>query len=154
MQIYCDASLASSRDRKSISSYVFLLGGGAIAWSSKKQTTVALSTAEAEYLAATHATKQLLWHKHLFMELKIRQNEPLTILCDNQAAIAIAHHPEFHARTKHINIAYHFLRDHIESKSLNIIYVPGKDNLADLFTKGLPKDLHEDLTRRIGVLSS
>ena len=76
------------------------------------------------------------------------------IFTDNQAAISISHHPEFHAHTKHINIAHHFLRDLIEQKIIDTVYVNTCDNLADLFTKGLARDLHEDLTYRIGVMSS
>jgi hypothetical protein len=152
LKIYCDADWASNADRKSISGYIFTLAGTAVAWSSKKQSTIALSTAEAEYIAATHAAKQVLWHRSLFRELSIDQPETSIIYSDNQAAIAIAHHPEFHARTKHIDITLHFLRDHIEKKELEMTYVNTCDNLADIFTKGLPRMLHEDLTKRIGVL--
>mgnify|MGYP001405694973 FL=1 len=149
---YCDADWASNADRKSISGYVVLLAGGAIAWSSKKQTSVALSTAEAEYVATTHVAKQVLWFKHLFDELGIPRPTTSTIFTDNQAAIAIAHHPEYHARTKHIDIALHFLRDHVQSRSLNTVYVNTRDNLADILTKGLARPLHEDLTYRIGLI--
>ena len=74
------------------------------------------------------------------------------IYCDNQAAIAIAHHPEFHAHTKHIDIAYHFLCNLVESRTLNIVYVLSRKSLADLFTKGLPKPLHWELTNRLDVM--
>jgi Reverse transcriptase (RNA-dependent DNA polymerase) len=157
LSVYCDADWASSSDRKSISGYVFLLGGGAVSWSSKKQATVALSTAEAEYVAATHAAKQILWHRALFDELEIPQPQPETsiLFTDNQApAIAISHHPEFHARTKHIDIAHHFLRDLIESGTIETTYIQTRENLADVFTKGLPRPLHQDLTYGIGVLSN
>jgi hypothetical protein len=153
ISIYCDADWASSTDRKSISGYVFLLAGGAVSWSSKKQATVALSTAEAEYVAATHAAKQVLWHRALFDELEISQPETSILFSDNQAAISISHHPEFHARTKHIDIAHHFLRDLVESGTIEIIYIQTRENLADIFTKGLPRPLHEDLTTGIGVIS-
>ena len=75
LTMYCDADWASSSDRKSISGYIFLLAGGAVSWSSKKQATVALSTAEAEYVAATHAAKQILWHRSLLDKLEIQQPE-------------------------------------------------------------------------------
>ena len=149
---YCDADWASEADRKSVSGYIILLAGGAVAWSSKKQSTVALSTAEAEYIAATHVTKQVLWHQHLFDELEVERPTTTIIHSDNKAAISIAHNPEYHARAKHIDIAYHFLRDHVESGIINFIHVPSKDNLADLFTKGLPRPLHQNLTNRIGVI--
>jgi len=129
------------------------MAGGAVSWSSKKQQTVALSTAEAEYVSATHVAKQVLWHRSLFKELNLPLPTTSTIFTDNQVAISISHHPEFHARTKHIDIAHHFLRDLIEQKIIDTVYVNTRDNLADLFTKGLAHDLHEDLTYRIGVMS-
>ena len=76
-----------------------------------------------------------------------------TIFTDNQAAIAISHHPEFHAHTKHIDINYHFLRDLISARTVNTVYVNTRDNLADLFTKGLSQIVHQDLTYRIGVIT-
>jgi hypothetical protein len=149
---YCDADWASNADRKSVSGYVFTLAGGAIAWSSKKQTSVALSTAEAEYVAATHVAKQTLWFQALFSELGFPQPSPFTIFTDNQAAIAIAHHPEFHLHTKHIDIALHFLRDLIQDGILNTVYINTRDNLADIFTKGLPRPAHQDFVQRLGLL--
>ena len=74
------------------------------------------------------------------------------IFSDNQAAIAIAHHPEFHVRTKHIDIAYHFLHDLVKSNILNLVYINTHDNLANLFTKGLPKVVHQNLMYEIGIL--
>ena len=152
--MYCDADWALSSDRESTSRYVFLLAGGAVSWSSKKQTTVALSTADAEYVAATHAAKQILWYQSLFHELEIPQPETSVLLLDNQAMIAISYHPEFHAHTKHIDIAHHFLCDLVKSGTIEIIYIQTRKNLADVFTKGLPKPLHQDLTTGIGVISN
>ena len=111
MNIFCDADWASDADRKSVSGYVITIGGGTVTWSSKKQSTVALSTAKAKYIAATHAAKQILWHRSLFQELEIDLPRTSTISSDNQATIAIAHHPEFHARTKDIDITHHFFSD-------------------------------------------
>jgi hypothetical protein len=154
LHIFCNADWASdATDRKSISGYLISMAGGAVSWSSKKQTSVALSTAEAEYMAATHVAKQVLWQRSLFTELNFEFPTTSTIFTDNQAAISISHHPEFHSRTKHIDIAYHFLRDLIADGTLNTIYVNTLENLADLFTKGFPRQRHEDLTYRIGVLS-
>jgi hypothetical protein len=154
LNFFCDADWANdTSDRKSISGYVTIMAGGAVAWSSKKQQTVALSTAEAEYVAATHIAKQVLWHRTLFQELDFPLASTSTIFTDNQAAISISHHPEFHSRTKHIDIAHHFLRDLISQGTINTVYVNTRDNLADLFTKGLSRDIHENLTSRIGILS-
>ena len=115
---------------------------------------MALSTAEAEYIAATHITKQVLWHRSLYSELNFSLPTTSTIFTDNQAAIAISHHPKFQARAKHIDINYHFLRDLVSDGTVNTVYINTKDNLADLFTKGLSRQIHQDLTHRIGVLIS
>ena len=92
-----------------------------MAWSSKKQTTVAPSTPKAKYIAATHVAKQVLWYLSLLTELDFSLTTPSTIFSDNQLAISIAHHPEFHAWTKHINITVHFLSDHVK-KGINTEY--------------------------------
>ena len=89
-----------------------------------------------------------------FNGLQILQPETSILFSDNQAMISISHHPEFHARTKHINIAHHFLRDLVESGMIEIIYIQMQENLADVFTKGLPRPLREDLTTGIGVISN
>src|ERR1700678_345830 len=94
---FCDADWAADANRKLVSGYVITLAGGAVAWSSKKQATMALSTAESKYISATHAAKQVLWHRSLFTELEIKLPRTSTIFSNNQAAIAIAHHPAFHA---------------------------------------------------------
>ena len=152
LNIYCDADWASDMGRKSISGYVITLSGGTMAWSSKKQSMVALSTAEAEYVAATHCAKQVIWHRSLLNEVGIPLPSISTIFSDNQAAISIAHHPEHHMRTKHIDIAHHFLCDLVQNGILNLVYIKTEDNLADLFTKSLPKKTHQDLTYEIGIL--
>ena len=154
LNFFCDADWANdTSDRKSISGYVTIVAGGAVSWSSKKQQTVALLTAEAEYVATTHIAKQVLWHRTLFEELDFDYASTSTIFTDNQAAISISHHLEFHSRTKQIDIAHHFLRDLITEGTINTLYVNTRDNLSDLFTKGLSRNLHDDLTSRIGVLS-
>ncbi|KAF8638163.1 hypothetical protein AX14_010216 [Amanita brunnescens Koide BX004] len=127
-----------------------MLAGGAIAWSSKKQSIIVLSTAKAEYVAATHVTKEVIWLHVLFAELGIKALTP-TILSDNQVAITIAHHPEFHTRTKHIDIALHFIRDMVREGKMKIRYVRSEDNIADICTKGLPRPQHEKLTKKIGL---
>ena len=154
LNIFCDSDWASSHDRKSTSGYVLTIAGGAVAWSSKKQATVALSTPEAEYIAATHAARQVLWHRTLLTELGIQVPPVMTIFSDNQGACAISHNPEFHARTKHIDIAYHFLRDLVRSNQLDVVYVNTQfKSLADIFMKGLPRERHEDLSYKIGIIA-
>jgi hypothetical protein len=148
---YVDSDWASNPHRKSISGYVFKIAGGAVAWSSKKQTTIALSSTEAEYVAAVHATKQVLWQGYLLDELGINQPKPSILWADNEGAIAISRNPEFHARTKHIDIALHFLRDHVEAGNMEIKYVPTDDNVADVFTKAQPRPAHMSSVQELGL---
>ena len=153
INFYSDADWASSADRKSISGHVVTIAGGAVAWGAKKQNNVALSTAEAEYLAAVQTAKQVIWFSSLFSELSYSMPDTPTIFCDNQAAISISHHPEHHSKTKHIDIACHFLRDMVQKKKIQLKYISTKENIADIFTKGLSRSGHEDLTTKMGVVA-
>lgn len=149
---YTDADWGQDpSDRKSVSGYVFSISGGAISWSSKKQTSVALSTMEAEFIALGHGTKDALWLRSLLTDLGFPQKNPTSILCDNQAAIAFAHDHQFHARSKHIDIQCLFVRDHITKKDIKVTYVSTKDNCADIFTKGLARPTHSHLVPSIGM---
>ena len=124
LNIFCDADWANDiSDQKSISGYVVTITGGAISWSLKQQQTVALSTAEAKYVSTTHVAKQVLWHHSLFKELSFPIMATSIIFTDNQATISISHHPEFHARTKHIDINLHFLCDLVSQGTLNTVYI-------------------------------
>src|SRR5436309_1357960 len=109
---YTDSDWAGDiSTRKSTSGYVFLLGSGAISWSSKRQPTVALSSCEAEYMASTQATKEAIWLGRFLAELGYEGSDidSVTIMGDNQGAIALASNPEYYARTKHIDIQWHFV---------------------------------------------
>ncbi len=108
---YSDADWAGDQDdRRSTTGNVFLLGGGAVSWLSKKQSTVALSTAEAEYVALSQAAQECVWLRRLLSDLGMDVS-PVMILEDNQGAIAIAKNPVDHSRTKHIDIRYHYIRE-------------------------------------------
>jgi hypothetical protein len=134
---YCDASYASDVDaRKSITGYVFFLANGPISWSSKRQSAVALSTAEAEYMAASAAAQEAIWLKQLLDELGFTQSA-VSILSDNQAAIAIANNPVHHSRAKHIDIRYHFIRSAIANKQIKLSWCSTTDMIADIFTNPL-----------------
>jgi hypothetical protein len=109
-----------------------------ISWSSRKQELVALSTAEAEYIAATHAAKEGIWLQRLIGELYDVVITPTTLYCDNQAALTLATTDNFHARTKHIDICYHFIRHEVETGAFKLIYCPTDDMVADILTKPLP----------------
>ena len=137
---FTDAYWVSQEDRKSIGGYTFILNAAAVCWNSKKQNTVALSSTEAEYMALTQAVKESLWLQALLSDLGAKKDlsEIRNICIDNQRAIALAHNPEYHARTKHIEIQYHFIREHIETGAISLTYCQTSDMTADIFTKVLP----------------
>ena len=135
---YVDANWGSDvNDRKSTLGYTFTLLGGTILWSSKKQSAVALSSTKAKYIAGAHTAKEAIWLGRLFMGLQQPSSFPIPLHIDNQSAIAIAKNPEFHDRTKHINIRYHFIRHKVESGDITLDYMPTNDQPADVLTKGL-----------------
>ena len=98
-------------------------------------------------------SKHYLWYHSLLMELDFSLTTPSTIFSDNQSVISIAHHPEFHAQTKHIDIAVHFLRDHVKKGILDLYYINTECNLADIFTKALKKPSHINFTHELGLIS-
>jgi hypothetical protein len=123
--------------RHAISGYAFIINGGAVSWSSRKQELVTLSTAEAEYVAATHAAKECIWLHRLTGELFPSLHTQTTLFCDNQAALKLAMDDNYHARTKHINIRFHFIRQVIASSTIKMVYCPTDDMMADVLTKVL-----------------
>ena len=127
-----------AEDRHAISGYAFLLNGGAVSWAAKRQEIVSLSTTESEYVAVTHASKEVLWLRSLITQLFDVILEPTTIFSDNQSAIMLTKDHQYHPRTKHIDIRFHFIRWIIENGSIHLIYCPTDDMLADTLTKALP----------------
>ena len=119
---YVDADGASQEHRRAISGYVFMVDGGAVSWSLKKQELVTLSTTEAEYVAQTHAAKEAVWLRRLFTELFGPMDGPTTLFSDSKSAIALAQDGHYHARTKHIDIHYHFIRYIIEAGTIKLVY--------------------------------
>jgi hypothetical protein len=137
---YADADGSMAEDRHAISGYAFLLHGGAVSWAAKRQEIVSLSTTESEYVAVTHASKEALWLRSLISQLFDIALEPTTLFSDNQSAIALTKDHQYHPRTKHIDIRFHFIRWIIENGSLHLIYCPTEDMLADTLTKALPSN--------------
>jgi hypothetical protein len=138
---FSDSDFASQPDRHSISGYTFLYGGGAISWSSKCQPIVSLSSTEAEYVALTHAAKEAIWLRALVSEVLHPLPDPTPIFCDNNGVKALAKDDTFHARTKQIDIRYHFIRERVHSRAITIIRTPTKEMVADIFTKALDRML-------------
>ena len=129
-------------DRRSHTGYVFSVNNGPVSWTSRKQTTVATSTTEAEYMALSDGTREAIARSIFFKELMVEIPTPL-ILSDSNGALTIAEEPTNHQRTKHIDIRYHFIRHAIRENKVNVNYVPSKDNPADILTKSLSASLHQ-----------
>src|SRR4030095_1925087 len=151
LEAYSDADWGANEDRKSISGQIFILAGGAVSWQSKKQPTVALSSTEAETMALLQAIKESLWIQRFLSELGRKAENQDLIKEDNQGTIALAHNPEHHARTKHIDIQYHFVRECVENKRIRLEYCPTSDMVADELTKALARDRHHDLIKKMGL---
>ena len=149
---YADADFAGNKlDRKSTSGTCQFLGGSLVSWASRKQTSVALSTTEAEYVAAGSCCTQLLWMMHTLKDFGLEfHNVP--IMCDNTSAIMISKNPVLHSRTKHIEIRHHFIRDHIEKGDIELIHIDTKNQIADIFTKPLNIQQHNELRFKLGML--
>jgi len=140
---YTDSDYGSNLiDRKSTTGYVFIFNGGPISWSSRKQPTVALSTMEAEYMALSNSIRELLSRMYYITEMGILSIQPTVMHSDNQAAIALANGQGDYRRAKHIDIRYHFIRDHLQRGTLELIYIPSEHQLADFLTKALPAAKH------------
>ncbi|KAG5728177.1 hypothetical protein E4T56_gene19310 [Termitomyces sp. T112] len=139
--------------RRSIGGFISNVAGGSISWSAKKQPTVALSTVEAEYMAASNATKEAIWLRVLLEDLGYPQLHATVIHADNQGCIALARNPVAHSRAKHIDIRHHFLRERDETKEIELRYCSTKDMLADIFTKSLPREAFEKFRDALGVTS-
>ena len=150
---YTDADWAGDiESRRSTSGYVFMMNGGCISWKSQKQRTVALSSTEAEYMALSEATKEAVWLKVFLGELgEMASDEAVKMYEDNQGSIALAKNPEFHKRTKHIDIRYHFVREKVESGEVILEYCPTQDMLADMMTKPIASVQFENIRDRLGI---
>jgi hypothetical protein len=138
-------------DCRSTLGYIFILAGTAVSWSLKKQTSVALSSTEAKYIASMHTAKELIWLRELLTRLDLTTNSPTTLLMDNQSAIAIAKNPAFHKCMKHIEVRYHFLKKMVEDGKIRLDYIPTTEQMADAMTKGLSREKHELFVGQMGL---
>jgi hypothetical protein len=161
LEAYVNADWASQPHRHSMLGYTVLLHSSPVAWSAQKQTIIALSTAEAEYIALTMVMCKILYLQALIAELYEPIIPPIPVYCDNQGAITLTTNNKFHAHTKHIDLQYHYVRSLVQSGLLNLQFCPTEDNIADIFTKALPRPRLTKLraglgldTARRGVLDS
>jgi hypothetical protein len=151
---YSDADYAGCKlDRKSTSGTCLFLGRSLVSWASKKQNSVALSTAKAEYIATSHCCAQLFWMRQTLGDYGYKLSK-VPLLCDNESAIRMADNPVEHSRTKHIYIQYHFLRDHQQKGDIDIAYVNTHNQLADTFTKPLDEKTFSKLRNGLNILDS
>ena len=149
---FCDSDWGGcADDMKSTSGFAFSLGSGVFSWCSKKQQTVAQSSAEAEYVSASLATSHAIWLKRILEDMGEKQEQVTTLHCDNKSAIAMAKNPVHHSRSKHIALKHHFIREAIEDGEIQLEFCRSEQQLADLFTKALPKEKFQLLREAIGV---
>ncbi|GAV90402.1 hypothetical protein CFOL_v3_33811, partial [Cephalotus follicularis] len=151
---YADVDWAGNPfDRRSTSGFCTFVGGNLVTWKSKKQSVVARSSAEAEYRAMASATSELIWLRHLLYDLTLRRPvTPIKLYCDNQAAIHIASNPVFHERTKHIEVDCHFVREKVQRKIIMTPYIQSEEQLADVFTKALPKNTFQNILAKLALI--
>ncbi|KAG7536916.1 GAG-pre-integrase domain [Arabidopsis suecica] len=150
---YCDADYAGDKnDRRSTTGYCTFIGGNLVTWRSKKQKVVSLSSAEAEYRAMRKLTTELMWLKALLKDFGIDTPQPITMHCDNQAAIHIATNSVFHERTKHIEVDCHKVREQIQLGVILPHYTESEEQLADIFTKGASTKVCEYIHQKLGLV--
>ncbi|XP_057543800.1 secreted RxLR effector protein 161-like [Amaranthus tricolor] len=151
---YTDASFQTDKDDfRSQSGFIFCLNGGAVSWKSSKQSSVADSTTEAEYIAAAEAVKETVWIKKFISELGIVPSieNGIKLYCDNEGAIAQSKEPRSHQKSKHVERKFHLIREIVGRQDVIISRVDTTDNIADPLTKPLPQPKHESHTRSMGL---
>jgi hypothetical protein len=155
LSAFSDADWAGCLDdRRSTGGFAIFVGPNLVSWSAKKQPTVSRSSTEAEYKSVANATTELIWVEAVLKELGVRLSQRPCLWCDNLGATYLSANPVFHARTKHIEIDFHFVRERVAEKKLDVKFISSKDQVADGFTKALPvKHLYE-FRRNLNLLRS
>ncbi|KAL9405105.1 hypothetical protein Peur_002077 [Populus x canadensis] len=149
---YTDSDYAGDiADGKSTSGYVFILSGGVVSWSSKKQPIVTLSTTEAEFVATTACACQAVWMRRILEKLNHEQEGCTILMCDNSSTIKLSRNPIMHGRSKHIDVRFHFSRDLTQDKVLELMHYGSQDQVANLLTKPIKLQTFKNLQEQLGV---
>ena len=148
---YSDSSWADDDTRHSTSGVVFMYAGGPVLWLSKRQSVVALSTAEAEYVAAFDATREAAWLRQLYLDITGCECTPLTLYIDNTSAICIANNSATTKRSKHMDVRYHYVREEVNSLHIKTVHCPTVEMIADILTKPVPRPRYDELRSKLGV---
>ena len=152
---FTDSDYAGSlKDRKSTSGYAFILSSGAVAWSSRKQPIVTLSTTEAEFVAAAACSCQAVWMKRILRKLGYEGNISTTIFCDNSSTIKLSKNPVMHGRSKHIDVRFHFLRELAQGGVVQLKYCGTQEQVADVLTKPFKLESFQKLRDQLGMCKS
>ena len=150
LEAFSDSTWASDKETmKSVTGGFNRLAGACVSWNCKRQPTVALSSSEAEYMAASAATQDVVHTREFLKSLHFAQDGPTKIYEDNQGAIAMSENPVHHKRTKHIDIRHHFIRERVESGDVKLVYVPTDRQIADILTKPLDRVKFEYMRARL-----
>ena len=151
---FTNADGAMQEHRHAIIGYALLIDRGAVFWSSKKQKIITLSTAKSEYVATTHAAKEAIWLCRFIGEVFQPLTNPIPLYSDSQAAIALTRNGSYYAHTQHIDIRYHFIQFVINNGTINLIYCPTNDMVADTLTKALTNIRAKHFTFTLGLQST
>lgn len=152
---YSDSDWAADPiSRRSMGAYVFKMASAPVSWSCKKNQSICLSSTEAEYKAISSAAREAIWCRRCFAEIGQKQKEPTILYCNNMGAIALSNNPVYHARTKHIGVYHHFIRDTIAAGEIDLKYIKTENNQADILTKNLPAEAQIRHSRNLGLLGT